>query len=34
VKRTHFAKTIKTNNDFRAFTKAQAEDIKARKKKS
>ena len=34
VKRAHFAKTIKTNNDFRAFTKAQAEDIKARKKKS
>jgi KDO2-lipid IV(A) lauroyltransferase len=34
VKRSHFAKTIKTDNDFRAFTMAQAEDIKARKKKS
>ena len=34
VKRSHFAKTIKTDNDFREFTKAQAEDIKARKKKS
>jgi lauroyl/myristoyl acyltransferase len=33
VKRAHFAKTIKTNNDFRKFTKAQAEEIEARRKK-
>jgi Kdo2-lipid IVA lauroyltransferase/acyltransferase len=34
VKRMHFAKTIKTDNDFREFTKAQAEEIKAQRKKS
>ncbi len=34
VRRAHFAKTIQTVNDFREFTKAQAEEIKAQKKKS
>ncbi len=33
VKRRHFAKTIKTDNDLREFTKAQAEEIKAQRKK-